>query len=291
MKTITIARSLCALVLAAALPASALDLGKLVDQLNENPELVEAVGGVIQNTIDANRTVGPKEEATIGDGLAANLLGAAPLVRNAELQRYVNQVGQWVASRSEQPGINWRFGVIDSPNVNGFATPGGAIFITRGLYQRLRDEAELAGVLAHEISHVLARHHMRAIQAGKGREALGSALQGFISYKQSDARQLGANAISGMSEVFVRGLDKDDEHEADIRGMVLSARAGYNPYALVSVLQTLSQINPADSTVQLMFSTHPSPGERLNKIDQIVGDRLERYSDGVQATSRFYPAR
>ncbi|GAA5786218.1 peptidase M48 [Chitiniphilus shinanonensis] len=279
---------LCALALAAALPAQALDLGKIVDKLNENPDLVNAVGGVIQNTVDANRTIGPQEEATIGDGLAANLLGAAPLVKDAELQRYVNQVGQWLASRSDSPGLNWRFGVIDSPNVNSFATPGGVILITRGLYRELRNESELAGVLAHEINHVLLHHQIRAIQSGKGREALGSALQGFTSYKQGNARQLGANAISGMSEVFVRGLDKDDEYEADVRGMVLAARAGYNPYSLVSVLQTLGEINPSDSTVQLMFSTHPTPAERLNKIDQVVGDKLERYADGVEETRRFY---
>lgn len=270
----------------------AFDLGKLVDKLNENPDLLNAVSGAVQNTIDANRTIGPKEEAAIGDGLAANLLGAAPLVNDAALQRYVNQVGEWVASRSEEPNLNWRFGVIDSPNVNGFATPGGTILITRGLYQKLNGEAELAGVLAHEISHVLLHHHIRAIQAGKGREAMGNALQGFASYKQGDtARQIGANALSGMSEVFVRGLDKDDEYEADIRGMVLAARAGYNPYALVSVLQTLSAINPADGTVQLMFSTHPAPNDRLNKIDQVVGDKLERYANGAEETQRFHRLR
>ncbi|WP_432723999.1 M48 family metalloprotease [Jeongeupia wiesaeckerbachi] len=284
---------LIAVLLAGALaqPVLASNLSDLLNKAIENPDLVNSVVGAVQNTIDANRTIGPKEEKTLGDGMAANLLGAAPLVGNAGLQSYVNQVGRWVASQSEAPNLDWRFGVIDTPNVNSFATPGGVVLITRGLMDRLRNESELAGVLGHEITHVLRHHVTRAAQSGKGREAVANALQGVAQYKTDDARrQLGANVLSGVSEVYVRGLDKDDEFEADVTGMVLAARAGYNPYALVSVLQTLGEINPADGSVKLMFSTHPSPQARLDYIDRNIGSKLEKYAGGVENTARFRAA-
>ncbi|MDR3428262.1 M48 family metalloprotease [Silvimonas sp.] len=271
-----------------AQPAAALDLNNLFNQLNNNPDLVNAIGSTVKNLSDANRTIGPKEEQEIGNGLASNMLGAAPLVADASLQRYVNDVGVWVASQSEAVGVNWRFGVIDTNTINSFAMPGGIVFITRGLLAQMHSEAELACVLGHETTHVLRHHHVRAIQSGAGKDALGNALQGVVAYKgNQQAQQIGANLASGFSEVYVRGLDKDDEFAADITGMVLCARAGYNPYALPAVLQTLDALNPQDSNLQLMFSTHPSPRARLDKIDQVVGDRLEPWASGTENTSRF----
>jgi predicted Zn-dependent protease len=276
-----------------AQPALALDLGNLLKPLGGNDS--DSKSGVINNVFDAgkslyeaNRDIGPEEEKLIGDGLAANVLGATPLMNNQALQRYVNQVGRWVADQAGKTPVNWRFGVTDDPDLNSFSTPGGAILITKGLLLKLRNESELACVLGHEVTHTLKHHHTRAIQASKGKDALGSVLQGVVAYKgNSTNHQLGANAIKGISEVQVRGLDKGDEFEADIEGMVLCARAGYNPYALVGVLQTLDAINPADEGVALMFGTHPSPADRLAKIDEIVGDKLDAYAGGIEDTARF----
>jgi len=92
-----------------------------------------------------------EEELAIGRQAAGNLLGAAPLVNDLKLQQYVNLVGRWVASRSERADLNWRFGVVDSNDLNAFAAPGGYIFVTKGLYRLLHNESELAGVLAHEM--------------------------------------------------------------------------------------------------------------------------------------------
>src|SRR5579859_6825435 len=104
------------------------------------------------------------DEVKIGRQIAGNLLGAAPLVKNPALQAYVNRVGRWVASQSERPDLKWTFGVIESRDVNAFAAPGGYVFVTQGLYRLLRDEAELAGVLAHEIAHVNKKHHLKLLQ-------------------------------------------------------------------------------------------------------------------------------
>jgi predicted Zn-dependent protease len=279
-----------ALALAAACtaPVEAANLNDILNQLNNNPDLVNAIGGTVKNFANANRTIGPQEEQQIGNGLASNMLGAAPLVNDPNLQRYVNDVGVWVASQSGVTGINWRFGVIDTNTINSFAMPGGVVFITKGLLAQLHSEAELACVLGHESTHVLRHHHIRAIQSAAGKDALSNALQGVVAYKgNQQAQQIGANLASGFSEVYVRGLDKSDEFEADINGMVLCARAGYNPYALPAVLQNLDALNPQDSNLQMMFSTHPSPRARLDKIDQVVGDRLEPWSGGTENTIRF----
>ncbi|GGP23403.1 M48 family metalloprotease [Silvimonas iriomotensis] len=283
-------RSLIAFALSAACaaPVQAANLGDILNQLNNNPDLVNAIGGTVKNLTNANRTIGPQEEQEIGNGLASNMLGAAPLVNDSNLQRYVNDVGVWVASQSGATGINWRFGVIDTNTINSFAMPGGVVFITKGLLAQLHSEAELACVLGHESTHVLRHHHIRAIQSAAGKDALSNALQGVVAYKgNQQAQQIGANLASGFSEVYVRGLDKSDEFEADINGMVLCARAGYNPYALPAVLQTLDALNPQDSNLQMMFSTHPSPRARLDKIDQVVGDRLEPWASGTENTLRF----
>ncbi len=268
-------------ILACLFPAAvfAFDFGKL--------DLSNLVDGV-KNTADAMHKATPEEEQEIGSSAASLLLGAAPLVNSPALQNYVNQVGMWIVKQSEMPTMVFHFGVIDSPNINAFTTPGGYILLTKGLFDTFRNEAELAGVLAHEITHTLKRHHMQAIESGKWQKVGGNvAKAGADNVKNSAASQLVSLSSRGALELFVRGLDKGDEFEADVGGMVLAARAGYNPYGLVSVLQTLGNINPAEGTVALMFSTHPSPSDRLNTIETVIGEKLENYAAGVESTKRF----
>src|SRR5262249_49900204 len=109
-----------------------------------------------------------KQEIEIGTLLAGRVLGAAPLVPDRNLQTYVNQVGRWIASQTERPDLPWRFGVIESAGINAFAAPGGFVLVTRGLYELLDDEAQLAAVLAHEIAHVVKRHHVIGMQQKAG---------------------------------------------------------------------------------------------------------------------------
>ncbi|HEU5283717.1 MAG TPA: M48 family metalloprotease, partial [Burkholderiales bacterium] len=118
----------------------------------------------LSDVIGALRGVSAEEEAVIGRQIAGNLLGAAPLVKDDKLQAYVNRVGRWVALQSGRPDLKWTFGVIESADINAFAAPGGYVFVTRGLYARLQDEAQLAGVLAHEVGHVQQKHHLKLLQ-------------------------------------------------------------------------------------------------------------------------------
>jgi len=222
------------------------------------------------------------EETEIGKQIAGNLLGAAPLVKDKLLQKYVNNVGRWVASQSERPDLAWHFGVIDSTDINAFAAPGGYVFVTKGLYRLLNDESELAGVLGHEIGHVIRKHHLKILQQSKLLDK-GSKLLA----KQTGGSDKVQNLIGSGAEIVSRSLDKSAEFEADRIAVVLATRAGYDAFGLPQVLQEIGHTASNDSSVALLFKTHPAPEERLTRL----GDAMDDHFDGVKGqtlTGRLY---
>lgn len=264
-----------AAALAVAAPVQAqfrlpnLDVNRLVDS--------------VKNAAKATRDIDEGEEIAVGRDVAARLLGAAPLANDTRLQHYVNNVGRWLASQTERPDLPWQFGVLEAPQLNAFAVPGGTIFVTRGLMEKMTNEAELAGVLAHEIVHVLKKHHLKAIQKGALASLGGDAAAMALKNTRSDARD---KLVSFGTEMYSRGLDKGDELEADRLGVVIAARGGYNAYGLPTVLQTLQAMNAQDSGLALMFKTHPAPAERLDALDKMQ-PMLDRYASQPQLAERF----
>lgn len=265
------------LLLAAALCAPAAQALKL-DDLN-----VDKLKGV-KDKFKVLKEPSEADEIEIGKGVAANLLGAAPPVNDPPLQAYVNRVGQWVAMHTERPDLRWHFAVLDTDGVNAFATPGGYIFITRGMLLRMRDEAELAGVLAHEVTHVVEKHALKTMRKGKLAELAGDALG---NYAEKKGKEDFTKIVSAGTEIYARGLDKEDEFAADRAGVVIAARAGYDPYGLPSVLQTLASINPQDDAVSLMFKTHPDSGTRLELVSNSMEGKLDQYANQLRVESRF----
>jgi len=260
----------------AAAPAGALDfnfgdIGKLLD--------------TVTKVKDATTEIAEPQEIELGEGVASNLLGAAPLLKKPALQQYVNQVGLWLALQTERPDLPWRFGVLDDDNINAFATPGGNIFITHGLLQRMSSEAELAGVLAHEIAHVLKKHHLEAIKKN-ARTSLLTDVAAHAADRKGRNPAIAKLAGAG-TELYARGLDKEDEFAADRAGVVIATRAGYDPYGLPSVLQTLASINPQDDAVALMFKTHPDSGIRLELVSNSMEGRFDKFIDNPRVRSRF----
>ncbi|MBI5937296.1 MAG: M48 family metalloprotease [Betaproteobacteria bacterium] len=238
------------------------------------------VGNLVQAL--AGGQTSAEEEADIGRRIAGNLLGAAPLVADEGLQRYVNRVGRWVAGGSERPELVWRFGVIDSEDINAFAAPGGYVFVTKGLYKKLRNEAELAAVLGHEIGHVLRRHHLKLMQQSQ----MVSAVGGLLGQRLRDKNQIVQNLIGNGAEIVARSLDKDAEYEADRMGMVLAARAGYDGYALPAVLQEIGHVPAQDSRMALLYKTHPHPEDRLTRLGEAVAST--ELPDGRLVENRLY---
>jgi len=225
-----------------------------------------------------------EEEISLGREIAGNLLGAAPLVKDAALQKYVNSVGRWVASQSERPDLPWHFGVIESDDINAFAAPGGYIMLTKGLYRKLSNEAQLAGVLGHEIGHVVKKHQLKVLQ----KQQLLNIGAGFLSDKYAKDNKLVSKAIGSGAEISARSLDKSAEYEADRLGLSYATRAGYEPYGLTDVLQTLGQTNKNDGSVALLFKTHPHPDDRLVALGDAIGNKLDNVKNGKTLENRFY---
>jgi len=222
-----------------------------------------------------------EEEAAIGRQIAGSLLGAAPLVKDKALQKYVNNVGRWVASQSERPDLAWHFGVIASNDINAFAAPGGYIFVTSGMYRLLGNESELAGVLAHEVGHVIRKHHLKILRQSQLVDQGGKLLT-----QQAGGNDAIRKLIGNGAEIVSRALDQNAEFEADRIAVVLAARAGYDAYGLPQVLQEIGH-SSGDSSVALLFKTHPHPDERLNRLDSAMADRFDGLK-GQALAGRFY---
>jgi beta-barrel assembly-enhancing protease len=260
-----------------------------------NPQQIDAfvkssggVDGLTSNLKDAFGAVDQPKEIQMGRGVAETLLGARPLHDDPALQRYVNEVGAWVASRSERADLPWRFGVNDSDHVNAFAAPGGIIIVTRGMMRLLDNEAELAGVLGHEVGHVVRKHHLNAMKKGAWTNLLGAGATAATAGKGGGPL---VDALVGPTkELYARGLDKDDEYEADRVGVVLATRAGYDPYGLAGALQTLGKIKGDDPYLALLTRTHPNPGQRLDRLGEAMGENFARFEAQPRNEARFAAA-
>ena len=220
--------------------------------------------GGVQQTLANLREPTQAEEIEIGDGVAETLLGARPLLDDPDLQRYVNAVGVWIAQQSDRPDLPWHFGVNDSDHINAFAAPGGFVIVTRGMMRQLRNEAELAGVLGHEIAHVTHKHHLKALRKSALVNLLGAGAAAATA--ESRHAEIVQKLAGPTKELYARGLDKADEFEADRVGVVLSARAGFDPYGLPAVLTTLASADPKDNFLTLLTKTHPLPQIRLDRL-------------------------
>ncbi len=245
-----------------------------------------AVPGNLQGLARIGRSalpIGPEKEQEIGFGIAATVAGRYALVQDAALTRYVNLVGQTVASQStRQEEVAFHFGVLDTDEVNAFAAPGGYILVTRGALARMTSEAELAGVLAHEVAHVDERHVLDDIR----RSSVAAEVQDEAALSGPILDRLGA---LGTTMLFT-GLSREDEMEADSIGMLYAAASGYSPDGLVRFLERLGPAGDTGSTLRAWAATHPSEAERVAALTrQMAAEDLDARSGQVLA-ERFRAA-
>jgi len=203
-----------------------------------------------------------KDEDTIGQSVAVGITNRYPPLANSNLQRYVNLVGLTVATASPNPGGNWVFGIVETPEVNAFSGPNGYVFITRGALARMQDEAELAGVLAHEVAHVCNHDGLKQVQANEERGALKQAMQA-----SGDSRlgQLSAMADNGLDVITRQGYDQPQEFKADEDAVRIMAAANYNPASYLAFLQRLQSQGAASRGGNVM-STHPGIADRIARV-------------------------
>lgn len=220
------------------------------------------------------------EELALGPEIAGRVLGARPLWNEPDAQRRVNVVGRWVASQTSRPDLPWSFGVIDDPEINAFAAPGGYVLVTRGLYELLSNEAELAAVLGHEIGHCVQRDHYNVIHkqemaaTGKDlalREAGGSTGNRATDFARRYAEEHGA-------AIMLTSLDREAEYRADEAAQYYLARSGMNPLALYSVLQKMAALGPGAAGLAQLYKTHPPLVARIDRLDKLDDGPLAAYS-------------
>ncbi len=206
------------------------------------------------------------QEIAMGQQADADVRREMGVYNDPQLQRYVEDIGYRLAKLSHRPNLPWQFTIVDHPAVNAFALPGGFIYITRGILPYLQDEAELAGVLAHEIGHVTARHSAqqatRAMEGQIGLIALGVFVPG--------ARPFGDIAGAGLGMLFMK-FGRDDEREADRVGIEYAAKGGWDAAAMEGVLRTLSRMDElSEKGVPNWLSTHPEPAARVAEAQPIA---------------------
>jgi predicted Zn-dependent protease len=219
------------------------------------------------------------EELAIGQQQDVEIRREMGVYDDPELQRYVNDIGQQLARVSHRPNLPWSFTIVDNPAINAFALPGGYIYLTRGILAYLDDEAELAGVLGHEIGHVTARHaaqaYTRQAQAG-----IGLAILSIFVPSTTPFTDVGA---AGLSVLFLRH-GREAELEADRLGVEYGSGAGYDPAGVPRFLTTLARVNAlSERGVPNWLSTHPDPGSRVVKAEPVAGKFV---SDAAKAVNR-----
>lgn len=212
-----------------------------------------------------------KEEIRIGKEMHEKILEGTPIYKDEKLQAYIDEIGQRVAAASDRPELTYYFTIIDSPDINAFALPGGYIYINRGLIGYLNTEAQLAAVLAHEVGHVTARHAVRQRTAAAGAGALS-----VLSVLATRSTVVG-DVTNLWSTAAVRGYGREMELEADGFGAQYLFNSGYDPNAMAEVIGVLKDQEKYArrlarakgkeiQTYHGVFSTHPRNDKRLKEV-------------------------
>lgn len=208
------------------------------------------------------------EEQQLGTRVSERIRQRYGVVQNQPVHRYVTLVGTALAQSSSKPGLAWKFIVLDTDAVNAFAAPGGFIHITRGALANMKNEAELAGVLGHEIMHVTERHTIRAIQKGK-------LVQMGANESLSGNNALMGKLVDKAYDVVEKGFGRGEELEADEKGVVLANTVGYAPQGLNEFLGMLMDRNKSGGDRNGLFASHPETKERVDKLTrQIASQKL-----------------
>ena len=210
--------------------------------------------------------VSTQQEVEIGSQYASEINRQLPLVSNAQVTAYVNQLGRQIARQGGR-GLNYTFYVVNSDAVNAFAVPGGYVYVNRGLIERVSNMSELAGVLAHEIGHVEQRHGIDQIERMQ-RANLGLNLAYVLMGRQPSSAE-GALINVGGSAVFAK-FSRDDENEADQSAVPLLIRSGVNPTGLVTMFQKLMALQRNSPSALQWFSTHPTNQERIAHTQAVI---------------------
>ena len=240
----------CVAVICLASPASA-QLGR--------------IGGAIKRAEQFQELrVTDAEEQQIGAAVSERVRQRYGVVQDANVHRYVTLVGTAVAQATGKTDVPWNFIVLDTDAVNAFAAPGGFVHITRGALALVQDEAELAGVLGHEVVHVTEKHTIRAIQKNK------SIQMGADEKLSGNAALLNQVAERVYLDIIEKGFGRSEEHESDEKGAMAANKIGYAPQGLHRFLTRLQERNKVSKEKRGLFASHPEMKERLDRLTKLI---------------------
>lgn len=203
-------------------------------------------------------------------------------IPSPQIRNYVSDIGNRLAAQSERPDLPWEFNVVDSSVINAFALPGGKVFISRGLLKEMTNEAQLAGVLGHEIGHVTAQH----IGQQMSRQQIVQAGLGIVSASAGNDYSTYVDLIGGFGgQAYLMKFGRDQESQADELGLRYMARLNYNPRAQLQVLEILKAHGGGGQMEWL--STHPAPTTRLRRVEAILDQQYGNTSNYPYYPDRF----
>lgn len=248
-----------------------------------------------QNPVSGNLnfvTVSESQEVQIGREEDPKVRQEYGVYDNPALQRYVNEVGQRLAKASHRPGLEYHFTVVDSPEINAFALPGGYVYITRGILAYLGSEAELAAVLGHEIGHVTARHSVQQLSAATATSVGAAVAQIFVPGLRNQA---GDTVLGLLGNALLSGYGREHELEADRLGAEYLSRSGYDPQAMIKVIGVLKNQELFDAEAARregrqpqayhgVFASHPDNDTRLQ---QVVGEARRPAAGAIVRQEEF----
>lgn len=219
-------------------------------------------------------SVDDAEEKALGAEAAAQIDSQMPLVRDAEIGTYLTTLGMALAGPSDTRDRDWRFRVVDAEQVNAFALPGGFVYVNRGLIERADNASELAGVLGHEIGHVLLRHSAERIEKAQKTNVGLSVVCALTSICSSDAARVAINV--GGAALFAR-FSRHDELEADSAAVSVLQRAGYDPRGIATMFEKLlKEREQRPDIVAAWFGSHPLEEDRITAVERVVASTTAR---------------
>jgi len=292
---------ICILLIIAVFVGLILSCQVLMAVTDVGAQVAGAAGYIDRNTADAISTsaraigtaaeeITPEQEYYIGRAVAANILGSYKLWNgNTALTAYLNQICKAITINSPRPDVynGYHTAILDSNEINAFATSGGHIFVTRGLINAAKSEDALAGVLAHEIAHIQLKHGIKAIRNSRITQALlvtGSAAASAAGMNITQLTDVFKESVGEIFQTMVSsGYSQVQEFEADTTAMSLMAAAGYKPQGLIDMLNALKSVQTSSSG---FGKTHPTPAQRITNAEKTV--KTHRVADTSSSrTTRF----
>lgn len=209
------------------------------------------------------------EEVRFGREVAARILGRYSMLDNKNLLKYVTLVGKLIAINTNRPELEFHFAVLDTLEVNAYAAPGGYVFVTKGAMLAMKDEDELAAVLAHEIGHIVGKHIVKELQIKGSDQSASAGLARLIGGSSDTAKVAFSQAVGkAMDMLFKDGYKRSDEHDADKSAIMFLAFSNYDPSALSRYLDRIGKMKGRQTEV--IDKTHPPTSERVKNLSDTI---------------------